>query len=80
MQQDADYLNYTPPGTPVPAVATDVRPAVTSWASYYSPLTESEMEQGVCVKLAGSFAWINISLQSVPGEISSSKPNMPELE
>ena len=56
MQQDADYLNYTPPGTPVPAVATDVRPAVTSWASYYSPLTESEMEQGVCVKLAGSFA------------------------
>ena len=45
----------TPPGIPVPAVTTDVRPAFTSWASNYSPLTESEMEQGVCVKLAGSF-------------------------
>ena len=76
MQQDAGCRNKPPPGTIVPAVTTDVRPEVTSWASYYGPLTESEIEQGVCVKLAGSFVWINIS---VPGEISSWNPNMPQL-
>ena len=74
----AGYLNY-PSCTPVPAVTTDVRPAVSRWASYYSPWTESEMGQRACVKLAGSFVWINVSLRSVPGEILSWKQNIPQL-